>query len=215
MSINIDMDYSSAAEKLCLSVIPVRGNEGILRNVPHRFIEDLAVIYRVEEGEGVSVIVNDTMLRRFGVSGEQLARDACRKAPVNHPAVLAPLSAVLGLDGDSTEEGTEDESEEVYVATTDNRFRGAAVIAYPGFLEQAADTMGGSYYVLPSSIHEVLLVSEKTGYDYTGLEELVREVNRSMVLENERLSDRVYFYDAADRTFELAVKRASVLLKNG
>ena len=63
MNIKIDMDYSSAVNKLCLSVIPVKGNEEMLKNVPHRFIEDLAVIYRIEEDEGISVIINDMMLK--------------------------------------------------------------------------------------------------------------------------------------------------------
>ena len=117
-----------------------------------------------------------------------------------------PMSRVLHIDewmdGSSQDNGPE----EFYVATTDDRSRGAAVIAYPGLLEEAVRIMGGSYYVLPSSIHEVLLLSAKTDFDYLGLEELVRDVNSSFVAEKERLSDHVYYYDADNGTFGLAAK---------
>ena len=94
----------------------------------------------------------------------------------------------------------------LYVATNDNGLFGASVVAYPGMLEEAVQRLQGDYYILPSSIHEVLLVSAKEVQDYRELEAMVRQINEAEVAPAERLSDRVYHYDSRDRVFELAEK---------
>ena len=95
------------------------------------------------------------------------------------------------------------------VATTEDSRMGASVIQYPGFLEQAAEVMGGDFFILPSSIHEVLLVPDDGKADFRDLETMVQTINESQVAPAERLSDHVYHYDQADRVFELASKTAS------
>ena len=95
------------------------------------------------------------------------------------------------------------------VATTEDSRMGASVIQYPGFLEQAAEVMGGDFFVLPSSIHEVLLVPDDGKARYRDLEAMVQSINESQVAPKERLSDHVYHYDQADRVFEMASKTAS------
>ena len=78
------------------------------------------------------------------------------------------------------------------------------MIAYPGFLQEAAEKLGGDYYILPSSVHEVLFLPQKGGEDYRELEMTVREINDTQVAPQDRLSDKVYHYDSRDRVFELA-----------
>ena len=74
----------------------------------------------------------------------------------------------------------------------------------PGFLDQAAEKLGGSFYILPSSIHEVLLLRNDQEMDVRELEDMVQNVNEQMVSPEEQLSDRVYHYDAQEKVFELA-----------
>ena len=69
--------------------------------------------------------------------------------------------------------------------------------------------MKGSFYVLPSSIHEVLLAPANSDDpdDLTGtvknLKDIVQTVNRTEVAPEEKLSDSVYYYDAKNKTFEI------------
>ena len=66
--------------------------------------------------------------------------------------------------------------------------------------------MGGDFFLLPSSIHEVILVPDNGKMDYRELEKMVHEVNETQVRPTERLSDNVYHYDSKEKIFELASK---------
>ena len=81
---------------------------------------------------------------------------------------------------------------------------GACVIQYPGFLDQAAKTLGGDFFVLPSSIHEVLLYQDDGTIGRKDLEDMVRSINQTEVAPADRLSDFVYHYDSRERVFENA-----------
>ena len=65
-----------------------------------------------------------------------------------------------------------------------------------GFLRKISGQLGGDFYLLPSSIHEVLVLRAEQNVDESALTEMVREVNRREVAEEERLSDYAYRYDA-------------------
>lgn len=67
----------------------------------------------------------------------------------------------------------------MFVATVPDKIHGAGVIAYPNFMEDAAEKMGGDFFVLPSSIHEVLLVKDNGQMTAKGLETWSK---RSMLL---------------------------------
>ena len=59
-------------------------------------------------------------------------------------------------------------------------------------------------FILPSSVHEVLLLKDDQAMDVRKLENMVQEINESIVSPEEQLSDRVYHYDAQEKVFELA-----------
>ncbi len=84
---------------------------------------------------------------------------------------------------------------EIYVATNDSGMFGAAVILQNEVLDSIAQRLGGSIYILPSSVHELIIVPT-VEYDPQLLKETVREVNSTVVNENDFLSDSVYVYSA-------------------
>lgn len=76
------------------------------------------------------------------------------------------------------------------------------MIAQPDFMDNAAGILKGDFFVLPSSLHEVLLFRDDGMTDYRGLEEMVRIINETEVQPADRLTDTVYHYDASERIFE-------------
>ena len=94
----------------------------------------------------------------------------------------------------------------MFVAGVSDNIHGAGVIAYPNFFEDAAEKLGGDFYVLPSSIHEVLLVRDNGEMTAKDLEAMVREVNATQVAPEEQLTDHVYHYDSKEHVFEMADK---------
>ena len=208
---NQRISYEQAKEMLFPELIPQNGNETILSKHPHDKVEDLAVVYRLDLHSDnramVSAHVTQELLDAFGVSAEQMKKDALEYAPLTHPATLRSMEEVLSdMMGDMPVPIPDDNQSKLYVASTESMNRGAGVIIYPGFLQQASEIIGGSFFILPSSIHELLFLKDTGDINKQELAEIVRSVNAAEVSLEEQLSDNVYHYDSKERLFELAEK---------
>lgn len=192
-------DYTKMKDKLILQLIPIEGNEERLNEIPHEQISDFAVICRVELADGeASTIVTDQLMKSFDISKEQLFADAKENAPRLHPPVLKNLMEVLF----QAEPGLMDMESPLHVATTDVGEHGACVMAYPGFMDQASEKLGGSFFVIPSSVHELLFLRDDDGRSVKELDDMVQAVNAQEVQPSDRLSDVSYHYDAEAKTLE-------------
>lgn len=88
---------------------------------------------------------------------------------------------------------------------------GAGCVLYKGILEQAAEQFGSGFYLLPSSVHEVILLPSAEQDDCsTGmLRGMVSEINRSDVIdEKDVLSDDVYYFDMKKNELAIAGQKA-------
>lgn len=208
------MNYDAMKEKLSIEVISADTNADILTKIPHENIEDLAVVYRfvLESNENgkTSILVTNDIIDRMGVTPEQLKEDALENAPKIRPAVIQGMNEVMkDMMGPEVYEmlGFSDEQEEMmYVATVPDKNSGAGVLAYQDFMDQAAEKLGGDFYVLPSSLHEILLVPDDGEKIADDLRDMVKEINATQVSSEEKLTDNVYHYDSKDHIFELAEK---------
>lgn len=205
-------NYEAMKPKLMMELIPQKGNEGRLAEVPHEKVEDLALIYRVDMGESpggrMTTVITNQMMAEFGVTQEQLHQDAIENAAILHPASLRSMQEVMASMMGMEMEAPAPGEPVLMVATTEGAFMGASVIQYPGFMDMAAEQLGGDFFVLPSSIHEVLLLPDDGNADFHELESMVQSINEAEVAPADRLSDNVYHYDKTDRVFELAEKTA-------
>ena len=138
-------DYSKMKELLTLQLLSADGNGYKLEDVPYRKVEDMTLVYRFDLGDTengrASILVTNDMLRRYGINAEQLHQDAMAATVNNRPASLRNMEDVLT--------GVEMDSSPLWVASVDGGMNGACVIQYPGFLDQAAKTLGGDFFVLP------------------------------------------------------------------
>ncbi len=195
------MDYGKMKDHLILQLIPVSGNEARLNEIPHERMSDFAAICRFELDNGnASTVVTASLMKSLGVSKDQLFADAKENAPRLHPPVLKNLMEVL-FHADPGEMGMESP---LHVATTDIGEQGACVMAYPGFLDEAAKKLDGNFFVIPSSIHEVLFLKDDGERTAKELDEMVQSVNSQEVQPGEQLGDCAYHYDAETKTLEKA-----------
>ena len=198
-----------------MEVVSAEANKELLETVPHKLLEDMAIIYRFDAteiaGDGASIVLTNVLLDKFGVSAEQVHQDAVKFAPQNRPLEIKGMGEVLaaqmGVDDPSVLGFDYDpEDEKMFVASVAGNILGAGILAYEEFMDKAAERVGGSFYLLPSSIHEVLLVPDNGTFDLRALENMVREVNATTVDPKEKLTDSVYHYDAEKKLFELGEK---------
>lgn len=83
----------------------------------------------------------------------------------------------------------------LYILTNQSRLNGAGVLAQDNVLERIGNLLGSDFYVLPSSIHEVLIVPDNGAVNLKELEAVVKEVNATEVAPEDLLSDKVQHYD--------------------
>ncbi len=195
------LNFSKAKTRICAKLISRERNRNLLKNVPYREFLDLAVVYfvSVKEMEFASILVRDNLLGRWGVTEEELYRCAMENMPKLFPESFLPMTQVLR--GMITDEFVDEEvlaeiDDVIYVATNKKKVFGAAVMLYPHFLEHVREVIGSNFYIIPSSIHEILVIPEiKSGLDKEELLETVQTVNDTQVSNEEILADNVYYYD--------------------
>lgn len=214
--VDMDMlrDYEQVKGKLSVDLISAKNNERILGNVPHQLVEDMAAVYRINLDCGAvsgTALITNQMMEHYRITQEQLHADAIHNAAIIKPFCITNLHEIVKL---SAPQWMRDEweieeipvNESLFVATVPDKTRGAGVLLYDNFMDYAAEKLGGDFFVLPSSIHEVLLVKDDGKTYYQQLKETVIEVNRSQISPEDKLTDSVYHYDSRNRIFELGEK---------
>lgn len=201
-------DYSKMKGRLILQLLSINEIGQNLDQIPHRKIEDMVLICRFDLGAAndgrLTALVTNDLLNLYDIDEHQLFHDAMLVVESNRPSVINKMDDILLNAGIPL--GADWGRAPLYVASVTDGSNGACVICYPGFLDYAANKIGGDFFILPSSIHEVLLLPENEidTREVTGehLEELVREVNRTQVAPDERLSDFAYHYNSKAKVFE-------------
>ena len=88
------------------------------------------------------------------------------------------------------------EEEAMYVLTNVGKYNGAAAILDEKLMEQISEKFQEGFYIIPSSIHETLIVPKSQPLTITYLENMVSEINATEVSPEEMLSNHIYEYDA-------------------
>ena len=212
------MPYDNVKEKLYVSVMSMEehrdrrdGRYVVKAGIP---LQARILLKEFRTGEGIStgsIEVNEMLVRTWNVSFHQVMEDAMKNTerlmPTEFMSIYEPLREMMGEEQFAETMG-EMEGPEMYVLTNRERNRGAVNLFLPGVMERIAEQFGDSYFALPSSIHETLLIPlhDVNGgaaalEDIRGLKEIVRQGNETQVPPQERLSDNVYFFDAGSKMF--------------
>ena len=204
------MNYEAAKKYLCFDVVGSDRNADMLEKVPHTDKENISMVYRLQldstENGAATVLITNAMMEQFGVTKEQLHADAMENAQEIRPADFRTMAAVMAEMMGMPEEMMADMAPPMYVATNQDKVQGAAVMFYPDFMDQAAKELGGDIFILPSSVHEVLILPDDGNMNAQELKEMVTSINASEVSPEDRITDSVYHYDAQERIFELGEK---------
>lgn len=204
--LNLDAfdDYDLAKQSLSMRLCNAKVNAEQLQRVPHAVFGDIAVTYHLtlaksDVGEHCCMITNE-LLEDFGVSIEQLHRDAAACYAKQDPAALYSLSEMMT----AMYPGEDIPDTGIYVLTTEDRMFGAAALLQDGIMERVAGVLDADYYVVPLSIHEVLIQPDNGEVNWRDIEEIIQIMNQTVVPPNDRLSDTVYRFDSMTGELETA-----------
>ena len=191
---NFFRDYETVRGRLGFKLIGTARNRALLRDIPHVPVEDMSAVffYLLEDpafGNGM-IIVRNADMERWGKTPGGLYEEALENCPRMLPPVFRPLSDILDLMHVAGEG-------ELYLLTNNSTLYGAAAILYPGMMQEVGSYLKRPYFILPSSVHEMILLPDR-GEDAAGLHEIVEEINRTQVLGEEVLTDSVYHFTPGD-----------------
>lgn len=204
-------DFCRAREHIYARVINAGLNEEQLADMPHERILDLAIVcyYVIEKGDSAStVMIDNRILEYWGITPSQLLALAKANTARNIPASMMHIEDMIRLLEEERYMQYIPASEEekrvpLYVMTNTEKYYGAYALFYPGLQRHVADALNTSFYILPSSIHETILVPDSGQYTPLELQEIVKSANRTVVEQKEFLSDSVYYYDRNKRTMSI------------
>lgn len=182
-------------DDIICELVNTKLNRQLLRNVPHRNIEDLSLIYRkrvnVLGADTATVLITNNIADRMGMDEQELFDAAMAAEQYVCVSMACMIAELTGMEQDELDlQG----APQMYVVTNESKMYGATAMLNDEILAKAMEEMGVSdVIVLPSSLHEIILVPGDMNPDE--MREMVQEINRTQVPENERLSDNVYRYD--------------------
>lgn len=199
--INLDMeffqDFEKVRDRIFYKLISFEKNVRLLEDVPHFRWHDLAIVfyYAMEEelvGKA-SITIHNQHMTMWSQSVDSLYRTAQKNMKEGMPELLLTMSELFRqMTGVRIQK---DDEIPMYVLTNQEKIYGAAALLYSEQLKDLADRIGYDLLILPSSVHEVLLVPDdhRKGYDF--YIRMVDEVNRTQVEPEEVLSYKLYRYN--------------------
>ncbi|MCC2253569.1 DUF5688 family protein [Ruminococcus sp. CLA-AA-H200] len=169
----------------------------------HWKVSDLYAIAYAEKTDcdySESIGITRKLADRFHVTEEDVFSIACENTEKN--TILVSMTGALDScfckepfkDSDNLF-GSNclcDPDEMMYVLTNKNKLFGAAGILLPSIQKRLKDFLKEDFFILPSSVHELILVKAKNCMKVSELEEMVKTVNKTEVIPEDRLSDSVY-----------------------
>ncbi len=206
---NFSAQWEDCKDRIYYRLVSRKRNKELLEDIPYIPFLDLAIIFgvvcnRTEDGLE-TLTVTEQLLSVWEQTTAELFRLAEKNTPQLFPARMTPLLTMLfeylDLPDAEIPEVSEDYPAMQFLSNTSG-INGASVLLYPGMIESIAAELDANLYILPSSIHELIILPESTDTEASELSAMVKHINENHVSRDEILSDQSYFYDRKEHRFK-------------
>ena len=207
VSMEFFKEFDKVSDRICYRLIRRKGNEALLEEIPHVEFMDLAICFFYAYQGGAlgdgSIPIYNSHLEMWKVGTKELMTLAGVNTPRIYPAELRSMTDILKETAQIQVIGGPVPESNLDILTNDRRAQGAACILYPGMLERIATVKKRSFYIIPSSVHEVLILRDTGRENVEEIKKTIREVNSRFVAKEEILSDNLYYYDFVSKTVKI------------
>lgn len=207
-------DFDTARKRIYCRIVNYELNDDRLLDIPHKRFLDLAITYYYQVEDSIlrdaTITITNTHFSLWNISMEVLHETAWNNTVEQLPSNLQSMEEALKemLGEEEQEELTELSDSQsspvpMYLLSNANRCLGAICMMYPGTLKKAAEYLHSNLFILPSSIHECILVPESRSFPKEELENMVISINATQLEPQELLSNHVYYYDLDEDSIRL------------
>ncbi len=196
---SVSFAYEDVQEDIFYRLVNYERNKESLEAMPHYRVGGYAIVFHCmvlagEERAG-NIRLTTEHMKYWGISKEELLRRACANSARLQPTSLRPMAEVMKeLMRQDVEACASAEEVPMYVLTNDSGNYGASALLDIELLDRFAAALSDDFYILPSSVHEVLLLPLHVAPQAERIAAMVREINETQVPEMEYLSDDVLLY---------------------
>lgn len=194
-------DYQKVKKQIIFKLINYERNRELLKEIPHFRYLDLAIVFCCllhsdTNGYG-TILIHNHHLSFWNITADDLYTLAMKNTPILLNYDLQNMTDVL-KNLFSADAVLPDEflthPVSMYVLSNQTKLNGSGCILYCNLLAEISEKLDCDFYILPSSIHEVLLIPAKDKTSRKRLSAMVQEINETQLLQEEVLSDHVYYY---------------------
>ena len=190
-------DYEACAAMIQPELLSKSQDPAFLEKYAYTYEQpDCIATYAVQLNDHMKMRITNAILDVWGVSKEALREKAIQN--MSDP-VFQPLWQVLEEKFGVPKDMTENVGIGLYLLTNQTYINGAAELMRPEVLEMVGESLKGDYFVLPSSVHEVLCLQDDGNMSVEDLRNMVCEINETQVELEERLSDAIGYYNRSNR----------------
>lgn len=220
LDVSMLMDFSVVRDHIYVSLINTARNKALLNTRPSRSFFDLSLIFYIDLTELpigfsrpglLSIPLTYDLINKYKVTEDEIydiaMKNLFKVKPVcnyMHEYLVDLLVEKLKENQLSGEEFgrlirdiENDKCPDFMYLTNETRIRGSAMMLNPDNLLKASEKMGGDFYILPSSVHELILISVSSKMCVTDMLRMVEDVNRNTVTKEDFLSNNVYYYSCS------------------
>ena len=195
-------DWEAAKGRIRAKLVNREMNRELLKKVPYREFLDLAVIYYVtldglSESGTAAFTVSDGNMEIWKKEEDDLYQMAVSNMRLDGKPVFEDMEEILRsmIPVGGCPFTSKALKVRMYVLTNPQKIFGAAELLDENTLRGIGDKLGSDFAVLPSSVHESIIIPADVSAAYQELAEMVTDINRNVVSIEERLSDHVYLYE--------------------
>lgn len=205
-------DYEQIRRHIAYRIINYEKNKELLKTVPYVRYLDLAIVFycllHLTESGNATILIHKNHLKLWQITAAQLYEQACQTTPLLLPYDFRNMTSLLSDLNGGTQPSGQDMAKTasfcpMYVLTNNQKLYGAGCMLYPGLLESISEKLDQDLFILPSSIHEMILLPAVNRSYSEELADMVAEINRTELAADEILSDQVYYYSRTDQTLSI------------
>lgn len=196
-------DFDKTESRIVFKLIHYEKNKKLLQDTPHIPFLDLAIVFYcyipLDPSVGnATILIRSSHLDLWNQTAQSLypiaRKNAARLLPPKFHNMNSLMEEMLQLRPYPTVMIPEDPLYPMYVLTNSQSMFGASCLLYDGLIRSLADRFQSDFYILPSSIHETILIPASCDSRMNDFSDMVREVNETQVADEEILSDHAYYY---------------------
>lgn len=200
-------NFELAKPQIAYRVIHFQKNEILLKDIPHVPYLDLAIVFylllETTEKGAATILITNEMLDYWKISLEHLYSIALENTPrILYPECKPMHVVIQELLREPLKENIEESC--MFVLSNHYRHYGAACMLYEQVLEDIGNQLNEDYYILPSSIHEIIILPSSCYLTHEELDDMITEINDTQISEEDVLSEHAYYYSRKERKLLIA-----------